>query len=260
MRGGPGRVRLAPWGGAAVAGLTLAVFLAVGFRSGDEGVDTEPGAHLVELTAHRGWWEVRYLAESPHLMVQTANELHLAVDEPVLLRIDSKEPMRNFRIRNLSGRVAVSPQRKSDLSLRARQPGSYRGGCTRFCSERQARMQLTVVVHEPAGFAAWLESQRGPAPPPRDTLARLGHDVFMTGTCATCHRIRGTPAMATFGPDLTRIGSRRTLGAGAIPNNRAHLAAWLVDPHNFKPGSLMPPTHLTPEALHALVYYMELLR
>jgi cytochrome c oxidase subunit II len=215
---------------------------------------------IVEVTAHEGWWEVRYQAESPHLMVFTANEVHLPARHRVRFNMESREPIRNFRVRSLSRSVGIPRGGERDLRFTTGEPGVYRGGCTRFCGPRRARMQLLVVVREPAEFAEWLEGQRRPGTAPQDAMARLGHDAFMRSTCATCHRIRGTDAFGTFGPDLTHLATRRTLGAGAIPNDRAHLAAWLVDPHTFKPGSLMPPTHLPPEALHAMLYYLESLR
>jgi cytochrome c oxidase subunit II len=250
-----------PLRSAAALGLAAgALFVLPAFLSSDSGIDEDPAARTIEVTAHDDWWEIRYLAESPHLMVITANELHLAAGERVRLRMESSAVMRHFRIRHLGGRVTVAPEREAVVDLTPHRTGVYRGGCTRFCSPRQARMQLLVIVREPATFAEWLERQRASAPPPQDAMAQRGHDAFVGGTCASCHRIRGTPAMATFGPDLTHIASRRTLGAGAIPNDRAHMAAWILDPHTFKPGSFMPPTHLQPETLHALLYYMEQLR
>jgi cytochrome c oxidase subunit II len=116
------------------------------------------------------------------------------------------------------------------------------------------------VVHERDAFVDWLERERSPAVAPPDELARRGRDAFEGGTCATCHRIRGTDALATFGPDLTHIGSRLTIAAGTMPNDRGRMAAWLVDPQKFKPGSLMPPTNLDAETLHAIVHYLEQLR
>jgi cytochrome c oxidase subunit 2 len=75
-----------------------------------------------------------------------------------------------------------------------------------------------------------------------------------------CHAIRGTPANADVGPDLTHLASRRTLAAATVPNTRGHLAGWVVDPQNIKPGNEMPPSDLKAEELHALLAYLESLR
>ncbi len=79
----------------------------------------------------------------------------------------------------------------------------------------------------------------------------------MTGSCALCHRVSGTPAQGTLGPDLTHIGSRTTLGAGALENTPEHLARWIADPQNAKPGVRMPPQPLNPDEIQALVAYLD---
>jgi cytochrome c oxidase subunit 2 len=90
--------------------------------------------------------------------------------------------------------------------------------------------------------------------------ARRGQAVFLEGPCAMCHTIRGTLAMSRVGPDLTHLASRKTIAAGTLPNTRGHLAGWILNPQNVKPGSRMPPTLLASEDLHALVAYLETLR
>lgn len=92
----------------------------------------------------------------------------------------------------------------------------------------------------------------------RTPLVR-GRDVFLGGPCALCHTIRGTRALATVGPDLTHLASRKTI-AGSLPNTRGNLAGWILNPQNLKVGSQMPPTQLSPDDLHALLAYLESLK
>ena len=75
-----------------------------------------------------------------------------------------------------------------------------------------------------------------------------------------CHAISGTPAGSRIGPDLTHLASRRTLAAGSLPNTRANLTSWIVDPQVIKPGVKMPPNQLTGPDLVALVGYLETLK
>jgi cytochrome c oxidase subunit 2 len=89
------------------------------------------------------------------------------------------------------------------------------------------------------------------------TRVDRGRDVFLTGTCAMCHTIRGTRALSRVGPDLTHIASRSMLAAGTIPNTRGHLAGWILNPQNLKQGTQMPPTQLPAADLHALLAYLE---
>jgi cytochrome c oxidase subunit 2 len=75
-----------------------------------------------------------------------------------------------------------------------------------------------------------------------------------------CHAIAGTEASSHTGPDLTHLASRPLLAAGALPNDRAHLAAWLADPQAHKPGTNMPDPRLRPEEVADLVAYLSELR
>ncbi|MGH3665027.1 MAG: cytochrome c oxidase subunit II, partial [Egibacteraceae bacterium] len=69
--------------------------------------------------------------------------------------------------------------------------------------------------------------------------------------------VRGSDADGQLGPDLTHFASRRTIGAGAVPNNRGHLGGWVVDAQSLKPGSLMPPVAVEAGSLTDLLTYLE---
>jgi cytochrome c oxidase subunit 2 len=99
--------------------------------------------------------------------------------------------------------------------------------------------------------------QRDSASTPTDSVAARGREVFLTGTCAMCHAIDGTPAGSHAGPDLTHLAGRRTLAAGTLPNTRGNLAGWIVDPQRIKPGAKMPPNRLRPADLDALLTYLQ---
>jgi cytochrome c oxidase subunit 2 len=73
--------------------------------------------------------------------------------------------------------------------------------------------------------------------------------------------VRGTEANGQFGPDLTHVGSRRTIGAGQFPNNIGTLAGWIANTQHIKPGVRMPSYgSLTGEDLRALAGYLESLK
>ena len=72
--------------------------------------------------------------------------------------------------------------------------------------------------------------------------------------------MRGTNATGTFGPDLTHLMSRETIGAGAAQNDLASLRAWVEDPNRLKPGALMPAMQLTQPQLDQVVSYLASLR
>jgi cytochrome c oxidase subunit II len=116
------------------------------------------------------------------------------------------------------------------------------------------------VAQAETDFKRWLENQRQTAKEPQDATAQRGLEVFMTTQCVACHTILGTLAHGQLGPDLTHVGSRRTLGAGALPNTRERMAEWIVNPQASKPGTLMPPNILPEADVQALVTYLETLK
>jgi cytochrome c oxidase subunit II len=247
-------------GGAFVSALILVTIFIASVSVGRATVSGDPDALTIEIIGHQWWWEVRYLDPSPYRMVPTANELHLPAGRRVRLLLTSSDVIHSFWIPALGGKIDMFPDRTNVLWLEPKEPGVYRGQCAEFCGMQHAKMALVAVVHEPAAFEAWLQRERMPAAPPADARAQRGHDAFMSSSCVLCHRIRGTEAMAMLGPELTHLGRRRTLAAGTLPNNRANLTAWLIDPQHLKPGSHMPPTNLDADVLHDIVHYLERLR
>jgi cytochrome c oxidase subunit II len=118
-------------------------------------------------------------------------------------------------------------------------------------------MAFEAVVMEPDAFEIWLAAQAGEAAPPADDLARRGEAVFLAEGCGGCHAVRGTPADADVGPDLTHVGGRESLAAGILPMTEAALADWIAHTSNIKPGVTMPDfDHLDAADLRALAHYL----
>jgi cytochrome c oxidase subunit 2 len=67
-------------------------------------------------------------------------------------------------------------------------------------------------------------------------------------------------ADGTFGPDLSHLMSRATLGAGVVDNTPQNLQAWMQNPQHLKPGNLMPDMKLTPQELEHIVAYLATLK
>ncbi len=71
--------------------------------------------------------------------------------------------------------------------------------------------------------------------------AETGRKLVTSGMCIACHTVRGEPMMqALIGPNLTHVGSRSTIAAGLYPNDAQHLARWVKNASEMKPGALMP--------------------
>jgi cytochrome c oxidase subunit II len=217
-------------------------------------------ALTVEITGHQWWWEVQYDASVPAERVTTANEIHIPVGQPVLLKLTSHDVIHSFWTPNLHGKTDLIPGYVTRTWIQADAPGTFRGQCAEFCGVQHAHMALVVVAEPAEKFQAWLTQERRAAAAPVDPLAQRGHDVFVTGPCVLCHAIRGTIAMSRAAPDLTHVAGRGTLAAGTVPNTPGHLAGWILDPQGTKPGALMPATSLGSEDLQALLAYLGTLR
>ncbi|MGH7663763.1 MAG: cytochrome c oxidase subunit II [Gemmatimonadaceae bacterium] len=78
--------------------------------------------------------------------------------------------------------------------------------------------------------------------PPESGDAARGRQIYSSNACIACHMIEGNPnSQGVIGPNLTHVGSRRTIGAGLYPNDPRHLALWIKNSQKMKPGSIMPP-------------------
>jgi cytochrome c oxidase subunit 2 len=208
----------------------------------------------IEVRSHDWWWEARY----PNGAV-TANEIHIPVGEPVSLRLVTADVIHSFWVPRLQAKTDHITGRVNRMWLEAAEPGRYRGQCAEFCGLQHANMAFYIVAEPRARFEAWIEEAAVPAEPATGSAA-AGEGVFLRSTCVGCHTIRGTPARAQVGPDLTHLATRETLFAGTVANTPANLETIVTDPQSLKPGVDMPPTELAPGELQALLVYLEQLR
>jgi cytochrome c oxidase subunit 2 len=218
-------------------------------------------ADAIEVTVvgNQWWWEIRY----PRLGIVTANELHVPVSDaerptPTLITLESADVIHSFWIPQVAGKTDVIPGKTNKTWIEPRTPGTYVGQCAEFCGLQHAGMLLTVTVHPKDEFDRWVAAQQAAAAVAPEALA--GREVFTSVACISCHTVRGTPANGVFGPDLTHLMSRATLGAGVAPNTPDNLRAWVNDPATLKPGSRMPAMKLSHEQLDQLVAYLVTLR
>ncbi len=210
----------------------------------------------VEVTGHRFWWEVRY----PQHGIVTANEIHVPAGRTVELHLDSADVIHSFWVPRVHGKLDMVPGKTNTLRIEVAEPGTYLGACAEFCGIQHANMRFHVVAHTEDDFAAWARREAAPAAEPADEQATRGLEVFLGTTCVACHAIRGTPADARVGPDLSHFASRETIAAGTAPNRPGYLGGWIADPQSMKPGTPMPPTSLEPQELLDLLHYLGTLR
>jgi len=213
-------------------------------------------AVTINVTGRQWWWQAEYVDTLPSNRFKTANEILIPVGRPVVLNVTSRDVIHSFWVPNLHGKRDLVPGYVTSLWFQADREGVYRGQCAEFCGYQHANMAVFVRAVPESDFQSWLVSQRQPAPDPTTELHARGRDVFLRATCSQCHTIRGTRAGGAYGPDLTHIGSRATIAAGALPNTSENLQRWIRNPHDFKPGNKMPPHDLNDRDLRAVAEYL----
>lgn len=244
-----------------VAALTpLLVFgLGVGYRA----YLIDPEALTVDVIAHRFWWEVRYPGASPGDTLVTSNELRIPAGQQVRVRLHSEDVIHSFWVPSLAGKLDVIPGRVNQLQLQAQTPGIFRGQCAEFCGALHAHMEFYVIALEPEQFQRWRQRQaRGGRAPEREAL-KQGQQAFMAQGCGDCHRIRGSEAQGSGGPDLTHVASRYSLGLGRTGRITVDdFENWIVSKeHLLQPQAEMPAyDQLAPEELRSIALYLESLQ
>ncbi len=234
----------------------------------------------VTVVGHQWWWEVQY----PDYGIRTANEIHVPVGAEgkvaTYLQLESADVIHSFWLPQLSGKTDVIPNRTNYMWIDPHKAGVYFGNCAEYCGTQHANMLLRVVAQEPADFKQWtIEQQRKQPQLPnavpaggqlqtaslqsnvnQQSQATRNEAAFESLSCVNCHTVQGTVADGKFGPDLTHLMSRSTIGSNAIELTHDNLRKWVDDPQDLKPGCLMQSLKLTNRELDQVVAYLETLR
>jgi cytochrome c len=82
-------------------------------------------------------------------------------------------------------------------------------------------------------------------------------DLMIHYGCPACHVIPQVPgAVGKVGPPLNNLEQRSYLG-GVLPNSPENLAAWVMHPQQFHPGTAMPEMGVTPPDAAEMTIFLE---
>ncbi len=199
----------------------------------------EAPAVTLTVTGYDWWWKVEYEHSDPTQHFVTANEVHIPVGQPVLVKLKSADVIHAFWVPTLAGKTQMIPglinQNGSRRMCPARIPDnapSIAARLTPIWVSRLLRKMLQILIDGKTLSASLASLASVPEDDP-------GYKLFMD-RCAGCHAIRGTDARGTHAPDLTHLKSRRRLAAGLLTNTPDHLMNWITHAQQLKPGSRMP--------------------
>ena len=220
---------------------------------------TTPDRLTIDVTGSLYWWEMSY-RRGDGVRFASANELRLPIGEPVELFLRANDVIHSFWVPNIAGKVDMIPGRVNRTVIQVDRAGLYRGQCAEYCGAQHSLMAFDVIATPRPEFDAWLARLSEPAREPVSPELRQGRDLFISLGCGTCHTVRGV-VVGRLGPDLTTVGSRRTIGAGALPGGIGNIAGWIASSQHLKPGNLMPSyDQLEGPQLRALASYMDSLK
>ena len=214
-----------------------------------------PNDLVITVEGEQFWWRIAYQPPGRARLL-SANEIRMPVGRTVVFELTATDVIHSFWIPGLAGKMDMIPGRTNRLVVKAEKPGRYRGVCAEFCGLSHALMAFDVIAMEPTEFDAWLSDASVTTAQP--TTAAPGRILFDAHGCGACHSIRGTPHAGTIGPDLSRFGERMTLGAGILPQDVDHIAAFIRTPQQAKPGVRMPAYPQLSEAeARAIALYLK---
>ena len=105
----------------------------------------------VEVTGRQFEWRFHYPDTAT-----TSDELHLPVDQPVVLEFTSLDVIHSFWVPAFGGKVDALPGRTTSLQLTPHLKGEYLGMCAELCGEGHTTMVARVLVEDESDFQAWL--------------------------------------------------------------------------------------------------------
>ncbi len=143
-------------GGLVFPTMVLAVLLAFGLVIGERLLPRER-ADLVTVQAHAAQWSWTFRHDGARAPIERVDTLDIPAGRPVDVRISSADVIHSFWVPRLAGKLDAIPGRINTQRIEASRPGVYAGQCAEYCGVGHAGMRFTVIVHDAAGWAAFLD-------------------------------------------------------------------------------------------------------
>jgi cytochrome c oxidase subunit 2 len=209
-------------------------------------VEDIPRDHrVVEVTGQQFAWSFHY----PDADV-TSGQLALPVNQPVELKITSKDVIHSFWVPEWRMKKDAVPGLDTNLVITPSKEGTYTVVCTELCGLGHATMRAQALVMSSAGFDKWLADQKAKA---AQAGSAAGKTLF-TQQCGTCHTLADAGTSGGVGPDLDKVLSGK---------DQDFIRQSIVDPNaEIAPGyqpNVMPGNFedvLTDQQLTSLVEYL----
>jgi heme/copper-type cytochrome/quinol oxidase subunit 2 len=135
----------------------LAALLIYGFVIGEALLPRRDDNVVTVRARARQWsWSFGYADAKG----RTQGVLHIPAGRPVDVEITSVDVIHSFWVPRLAGKLDAIPGQVNVLRIEASAPGEYRGVGAEFSGPGYSGDAFTVIAHDDAGWAAFLERAR----------------------------------------------------------------------------------------------------
>jgi cytochrome c oxidase subunit 2 len=118
---------------------------------------------LVEVTARQFEWRIRYAGPDGQIGtpddVYTVNDLHIPVDEEVVIQLKSMDVLHSFFLPHMRVKQDAVPGMKQFLWFRANRTGKYDLVCAELCGWGHYKMRGRLYVESRQQFDKWLKEK-----------------------------------------------------------------------------------------------------
>jgi cytochrome c oxidase subunit 2 len=118
----------------------------------------------VEVTARQFEWRIRYPGKDGKLNtpddLYTVNDLHIPVDEDILVDLKSQDVLHDFFLPNLRIKQDAVPGMRIPVWFRAKEQGTYDLVCAELCGWGHYKMKGRLTVQSREDYKTWLEELR----------------------------------------------------------------------------------------------------
>ncbi len=154
----------------AIPTVTLVV---IGIMSGSVWMDIRgrnsvpPGALEVGLIGKQFEWNATYPGADGQLGTSddfsTRNQLHVPVDQPVVVRLGTEDVIHSFFVPSLRVKQDALPGKTIDVWFEAMVPGRFEIACAELCGLGHYRMRAILTVHTAEEYVRWVQEQTAAA-------------------------------------------------------------------------------------------------
>ena len=217
----------------------------------------DPNAIVIKVKAQQFAWTFEY----PEYGI-ISNELHLPVDQQVVLKMESTDVIHSFWVPEFRVKQDVVPGRVTEYRITPILVGAYKVRCAELCGTSHAYMQNAVIVDEQTVYTAWIAEQQAIAAA-NQTPEGQGKLLTVKNGCTGCHSIDGAKLtgptwFGLFGSDV-----ELTDGTTVVADD-AFITESILDPKakevaGFSPTT-MPPYTLTETEIANIIAYIKTLK